>query len=403
MMVAVSAFGCSGSSEAPTSPKVLNLQSSDASQRAAIDGLVAIMRTRVPDLEVTLLDAQGCSASKCGQQPDIFQAIGGGDLREWAASGKLRSLDELAAAEGWHSTFSGAVLNAMSGADGQLYGVPLTLERDNTLFFNRNVFSSNLTPPSSVADWFMTADTLQASGRAPLAVSGSGGWTIASQLFEGLLVQEAGVDFYSAYFSGTEAGDAPEIKQALTDLAKMMNYANADRASIGWADAVQRVCLGQAAMVFMPDFADGQFGLFGCGATLVGYVALQPAASPSFVYATTGFGTTLDAPHPDMALEFLRAAGSREGQAAYVSAMGGVPARADLDPSKFDALADQSLQDFNSPSSQIVPGYALLASSAFQTAISPALQQFVDPTSPDYQNVDTMLAALRNAYPTIKP
>jgi glucose/mannose transport system substrate-binding protein len=276
--------------------------------------------------------------------------------------------------------------------------------RDNTMFYNRKILeSAAVTPPASIADWFVAADKLKASGRTPLAVSASGGWTIASHLFEGILVAEAGPNFYFDYMRGAKTGDAPEIGQALTDLGKMMDYANDDRASVGWADALKLVCTGAASTIFLPDFAQGQLKALGCGPDFVGYIALQPASVPSYLFATTGWSLTKGALHPEMGLEFLKAVGSKEGQTAFVVARGGVPARVDLDSMRFDVLTLQSMTDLLSQATIKALGYGELTSSAFQAAINPALQQFVDPSSPDFKNVAAALAFLKSNYGLIRP
>jgi glucose/mannose transport system substrate-binding protein len=292
----------------------------------------------------------------------------------------------------------------MTGSDGKYYGVPLKIERDNTLFFNRKVLAdAALSPPTTIANWFEVADALKAKGVAPLAVSASGGWTIAGQFFEGLLVSEAGPQFYRDYLSGAQAPDAPEIQQTLADLAKMMDYANDDRAMVGWGEAVKRVCTGEAAMVFLPDFVSKEFQNQGCGPDSIGYVPLQPVAAPSFVHAPLGYAVPLDAPHRETALEFLKVVGSRNGQTAFATVRGGLTARTDLDPARFDALTRQTMADYASQATVKKGGYAILATNAFQVEVNPGLQQFVDPASPDFGNVTTMVDLLRRAYVTLQP
>ena len=50
-----------------------------------------------------------------------------------------------------------------------------------------------------------------------------------------------------------------------------------------------------------------------------------------------------------------------------------------------------------------MPAYAALTNTVFQVAVNPALQQFADPASPDYRNVDTMLAVLKTNYALLRP
>ena len=86
-----------------------------------------------------------------------------------------------------------------------------------------------------------------------------------------------------------------------------------------------------------------------------------------------------------------------------MAARGGIPARVDLDPSRFDAMTAQSVAALASPTTIKAPGYGQLASAAFQEVINPVLQQFVDPSSPDYKNVAAALAQLRDHYGIVRP
>src|SRR5262249_20517075 len=170
--------------------------------------------------------------------------------------GRIDSIDAAAASENWSQVFVPEILAGFTGDDGHLYGVPQLIERDNTMFYNRKILQqAGVAPPETIADWFVAAAALKAGGATPLAVSALGGWTIASHLFEGILVAEAGPNFYVDYMRGAKTGDAPEIEQALTDLGSMMDYANGDRATAAWADALTLVCKGYAPMMFISDFA----------------------------------------------------------------------------------------------------------------------------------------------------
>jgi glucose/mannose transport system substrate-binding protein len=405
-----SAIGCGSSNEAPSGPKLLTVASpygvaGSASQDAALNALLDVVRARVPGIEITVQVQPGCSAMKCtGELPDVFLLAGGGDFEAEVASGRIAMIDAVGVSDGWRNVFSGPILESYTGSDGHLYGVPLTIERDNTMFFNNDVLvSAGVTPPATIADWFTAADVLKAKGLTPLAVSAIGGWTIASHLFEGLLVAEAGPQWYRDYMGGAKTADAPEINRALTDLGAMMDYANADRATINWSDAVKKLCAGEAPLLFLPDFVQGEARAQGCTPGRMGYVPLQPASTATFLYATTGWALMKDAPHPEMGIEFLKAVASREGQTNFVTTTGGIAARADLDPSRFDNLTKQSVVDLASPTTIVAPGYSALASGAFQQAVNPALQHFVDPSSPDYKNVTTMLAILKDNYATIRP
>jgi glucose/mannose transport system substrate-binding protein len=383
----------------------------------ALENLFKVLEDRVPGINIVNA-AQGRSdeARKelpmrmaAGNPPDSFQAIGGADLGEWVKKNSLEPLDAIADAEGWRGAF-GSVLDSVT-KDGHIYGVPLNLERDNTLFYNKNVLSAAGVDPATLSTpdgWFAAAEKIKATGVTPLSVSASGGWTIASHVFEALLVAEGGAQYYLDYMNGLKSAEPADdiMMKTLNDVAKMMDYANPDRATTGWGDAVQKVCDGTAGMLFLPDFTKGQFQQDKCGIAgndNIDYVAMQLPTEKVFVYVGITFPITAGAPHHDMAVEFAKAVGSKEGQEAFNPVKGSIAARHDVDPSKFDSISSRTVNDLADTATKAIPGYAALTANDYQVAVNPALQAFVDPGNPAFKDVNALATVLRAQYANIKP
>jgi glucose/mannose transport system substrate-binding protein len=316
----------------------------------------------------------------------------------------LEPIDDVSANQGWPGAIPAPVLaSARSPTDGWLYAAPLSVERDNTLFYNKRVFAdAGLTPPKTMAEILTASETLESKGITPIAVSASGGWTVSFELFD-ILLAESSPQFYDDYLRGRKTADAPEMQQAIADLGKLTSHANADRATTGWDDAVRLVCSGQAAMTFLGDFTREEFENDGCGPDTIAYLAIEPADAPTFVFAGGGFALFRDGAHRDTAIAFLNAVGSQGGQEGYATVAEATPARTDVDPSKFDAISRQTLLDFRSPSETLVQSYSTSTSFQFQTALSGSVQQYVDPASSNYQNAAFVLDILRQNYAAVKP
>jgi glucose/mannose transport system substrate-binding protein len=377
-------------------------------EKMALDALVEVLRARVPDV-IVVNDAISQeyrdfpTQFATGRPPDSFETTGGPTLRSWATLGMLEPLDSLATEEGWLHAIPAPVLDSVRAPNGMLYGVPLELVRTNTLFFNKRLMAANaLAPPSGIADFFAVADALKSNGIHALALSVHDGWTIAAQLFEGVLVAEAGAQFYLDYLSGNKAPDSPEIVQALTDLSKMAEYAQIEP-GMDWVAAIGLVCRGSAAMMFLPDVIDADAQTFGCNPDALGYVALEAPADPTFVFAVPlVFPLSQRAPHQDLGLEFLRAVGSLEGQRAFNVVGATVPARTDVDMSQFPPRTRQTMTDLAQPGEVLVPGFTTLPSLDFQNAVDSALEEFLDPSSSSYHDMNAVLAVLKQTYASIK-
>jgi glucose/mannose transport system substrate-binding protein len=393
-----------GTASGPSAPRALEIHNwlTAPSESNALEALFRVVESRDPGVAITnaaqdrsdVAQQELVTQMAKGNPPDSFQVVSGSDLDSWVTKGALEPLDSLAAAQGWTSVIPAPVLQSVS-SNGSLYGVPLDIERDNTLFFNKSVFAAQgVTPPAGLGDILTVAEALRTGGMTyPLAVSANAGWTIAAHLFEAVLVAQSGPDFYQAYLTGKKAPDAPEIRDALSTV-----YANLDRTSAQWSDAVARVCSGASAMLVLPDFVKGEFESDGCGSSDVGYVPMQPAETPTFVFVSITFELPNGAPHRDAAIQFLETVGSKAGQEAFNPVKGSIPARTDVDVSLFDPLSAKTLADFSAPGERLVPGYAALTPPNFQTAINDALKDFVDPASDASGQIDTVITTLAQNY-----
>jgi glucose/mannose transport system substrate-binding protein len=335
-----------------------------------------------------------------GHPPDSFQVVSGSDLQTWVSQQSLEPLSDIESAQGWGTVIPAEVLQSVSDANGVLYGVPLDIERDNTIFYNKSLVGSM---PTTLDAIMTLAAQLQANGVTPFAVSDSSGWTMASHVFESVLVAQAGADFYEAYLTGKKPADAPEVQAALTTTGHMLDMANTDASTTSWTAAVQKVCTGKAAMLVLPDFIKGEFATDGCGPDKIGYVPMQTSGESSFVFVSVTFELPKGAPDPNAAKEFLETVGSVQGQLAFDSLKGAIPARTDANivAAGFDSISQQTFADFTAAGEKRIPAYAALTSTTFQTAINTALQAFSDNTNAAYKDVPTVVNVLKTNYAQI--
>jgi glucose/mannose transport system substrate-binding protein len=157
-------------------------------------------------------------------------------------------------------------------------------------------------------------------------------------------------------------------------------------------------------MIIMPDFIKTRLLEGGCiSPNEIGYVVLEPAGTPTFVFVSLAFVLPKDAAHPLTGTEFLEVVGSKEGQEIFNLKKGAMPPRIDADLTGYDLVTLAEARDWRNPDERLVVGYIELTSSRFQKSVNDALARFVDPASPDHKNVDMVLGVLRDNYANIKP
>ena len=311
-----------------------------------------------------------------GKPPDTFQVNGGTDLFSWVGYGTVRErmepLDFLFSSEGWAAACPPDMLELVTHS-GRIYAVPVDIHRINTLFYNKGTLaSSGLPPPTTLAELHEVAGTLRARGSVPFRIGYKHPWTLTMLAFENVMVAVAGGDYYRDFFSGKRDPDDPELYETLAHVGRILDYANADAASLGWDDAVELLRNGTAAMTIMGDWAKGylrsrrtrfEFG-----------EVPSPGAQGAFVFATDTFGLPKRAAQRSSAIELLKVFGSKEGQDAFNPLKGSIPARTDADLSRYDPLAQATAREFwTAPR---YPSLASLASSTFTPALDSAMGTF---------------------------
>jgi glucose/mannose transport system substrate-binding protein len=332
-----------------------------------------------------------------GQPPDTFQVNGGTDLFSWVGCGAVRErmepLDFLFSSEGWGAAFPPDVLELVTHS-GRLYAVPVDIHRINSLFYNRRTLAeSGLAPPTTLDELHDVAESLCARGIVPFSIGYEHPWTLTMLAFENVMVAVAGGDYYRDFFSGRRKPDDPELFATLRHVGRILDYANADASSLGWADAVELLRTGGAAMTIMGDWAKGYLT---SGSPFDFGEVPSPGAAGAFVFATDTFGLPKRASQRGSAIELLKVFGSKEGQDAFNPLKGSIPARTDADLSRYDPLAQATARDFwTSPR---FPSLASIASSTFTQALDSAMGAFAR-----NRNAQAVSDAIRAHYDLLSP
>jgi outer membrane protein OmpA-like peptidoglycan-associated protein len=180
--------------------------------------------------------------------------------------------------------------------------------------------------------------------------------------------------------------------------AKMQDYLNPDHANLTWDQAVKELMDGKVAFNSMGDWADGEF----IKAKLkenedFGWVN-HPGTDGSFLIVADGFTLAKGAPHKESAIAWLKCIGSKDAQEAFNPLKGSIPARTDVDRSKFDAYHRWSMDEF--AKDKLLPScvHGGAAPEAFQKALNDAVASFIVD-----KNVDTFATALAQESKKVAP
>ena len=326
-------------------------------EAAGLEAMIGVFNEQYPDIKfVNSAVAGGAGTNaravlatrlQANEPPDSWQGHAGQELiGTYVAAGQIEPLNDLYAEEGWLDVMPETLIPLIS-QDGNIYSVPVNIHRANVLWINPTVLADNgLEVPTSLDEWFAAMDTLQANGMdAPLALGEQ--WTVM-HLFETIMLASLGPDDYNGLWNGKVAWDSSEVTAALENFQKTLTYTNSDASALSWQDAAQLVIDGDAAFNVMGDWAEGFFREIGKEPKVDYDWAPVPGTAGNFQFLSDSFVLAVGAPHRDAALDWLRVAGSIEGQDAFNPVKGSIPARKDADRSLYGEYLLSAMDDWAS-------------------------------------------------------
>jgi glucose/mannose transport system substrate-binding protein len=239
-----------------------------------------------------------------------------------------------------------SVLDTVS-YNGKVFGMPLDVHRYNRLFFNKKLFDDNgLTPPTTLAEFYTVAEAFKAKGITALAIGSKDGHAVKTHTWDGLIVTKGSVEFRNSYLTGHEDPADQRIVDMLNEYAHMLDYSNADRDSLLWGDAAQRVFDGTAAMMIVGDFGRGFFLSKGWHSGVeLGEIPL-PGTSGTFVFVVDAFGLPKGTVHRQAAVNWLNHLSTTDAENVFNPIKGSTPPRTDADRSVYSPIAQTTMDDF---------------------------------------------------------
>ncbi len=335
-------------------------------EKAGLDGLVSVFNTECKDYKfVNSAVAGGAGANakqvlandlQAGKPPATFQAHAGAELRDYINAGQVDDVSQLYKDYGLDKAFPQNLIDNLT-VDGKIYSIPANIHRANVVWANPAVLKKanidGATAPANVDAWIADMDKLKAAGvKAPLAISKG---FAQEMLVEAVLLAELGADSFTGLWNGKTDWAGANVTAALNKYKKLLSYTNTDREAIDWPDALGYVNKGQAGYTLMGDWVAAQQLNAKVPDSAYTYWP-APGTSDSFQFLADSFTLPTNGADPDGAKCWLKVVGSAEGQKAFNTKKGSIPARSDANPSDYPKYQQTAMADWKKD--KIVPSCA---------------------------------------------
>ncbi|ELR65984.1 ABC-type sugar transport system, periplasmic component [Photobacterium marinum] len=332
-----------------------------------------------------------------GNPPSAAQ-IKGHDIQEWGKLGFLTDLSDVADAEHWDQVLPEVVTKVMK-YDGNYVAVPVNVHRVNWLWVNPDVLKkSGAKVPTTLDEFFIAAEKVKAAGFVPLAHGGQPWQDIT--LFEAVALAVLGAEDYQKAFVDLDmdvlSGD--KMTEVFVQFNKMRDYIDPQYRGRSWNAATLMVIDGQAAMQIMGDWAKGEFAAAGKVPGKDYLCLAAPGTEGQFTYNIDSFAffKLSDEENRKAQKQLARTILDKDFQEIFNLNKGSIPVRLDMDMSKFDQCALDSMATFRSTSTngELVPSVSqgLATTSYVQAAIFDVVTNFFNAKSPDPQQAAGKLA-----------
>lgn len=410
-VVALGALAACGSSTAPTkssspssSSKQLQIFSwwTGVASSKALKSLIGVYNQQYPHVKVINEAVAGGAGSnakavlasrmEANNPPGTFQVHAGrGTLLSWIEAGDMAPLNSLYKQQGWYNAFPKSLLNMLT-VNGNIYAVPVDMQRDNVLWYNPSIFKKyNLTPPSTFSQFFADASVLKSHGITPLALANHGNWE-TTLLYCDVLLGTVGPTQYENLLTGKASWNSSGVSQATQTFLKMMQYTNSDADALHWQQADQLVAQGQAAMNVQGDWAQGYFttDLHLTPGTGFGW-APTPGTKGTFAMVSDAFGLPSKLANKTPTMQFLKVLGSEKGQDTFNPLKGTFSPRKDANKSLYDAYSQSAMASFKKDKLVLTIGQGG-ANPGFTQAFENAMVTLISS-----KNVSSFVSAIQSA------
>ncbi|ASW56668.1 ABC transporter substrate-binding protein [Plantactinospora sp. KBS50] len=391
--------GCGGGDGGGSSSKDVEVFTwwADGGEKAGLDGLVSVFGTECSDYTFQNGAIAGGAGSNAKQvlasrlqqndPPDTFQAHAGAELSDYINAGQVEDLSSEYQEWGLKDAFPQGLIDNLT-VDGKIYSVPANIHRANVVWTNKSVLSdAGITKdPTTLDEFIADLDTLKSKGvDTPLALGKD--WT-QLMLLEAVLITDLGPDRFTGLWNGSTDWKGADVTKGVEDFKKLLGYSNKDRDTFDWTDAEKLVMDGKAGYQLMGDWEAAD--LDAKGFADYGYFAF-PGNGNTFQWLADSFVLPKGAKNADGTKCWLKTVGSAEGQKAFNTKKGSIPARTDANPADYPAYQQTAIADWKSATQVPSCAHGAACSQGLQGAAGSALGKFS--SDQDTGGLQTAMAA----------
>ncbi|TDO51730.1 glucose/mannose transport system substrate-binding protein [Kribbella sp. VKM Ac-2527] len=372
----------------------------DGGEKAGLDGLVSQFQKDCSQYSfenAAVAGGAGANAKQvlannlsAGDPPSTFQAHAGKELQDYITNGQVDDISGLYKEFGLDQAFPQSLLDNLT-VDGKIYSVPANVHRANVVWANPAVLKrasiDGTKAPASVDAWIADLTKLKAAGvAAPLAVSKG---FAQEMLMETTLLAELGPDKFTGLFNGQTDPAGGDVTAALSKYRTLLTFTNADREAIDWPDALGYVNSGKAGYTLMGDWVAAQQVADKVPDSAYTYWP-APGTDGEFQFLADSFTLPTNGKAAEGTKCWLRVVGSAEGQKAFNTTKGSIPARSDASPADYPKYQQAAMADWKQD--KIVPSCAHGSACTLgqNESIQSAISQFSG--SPDVAKLQSALA-----------
>ena len=279
-----------------------------------------------------------------GNPPPVVQ-MRGPAVQDWAEQGALVDLDPVS--KTWDKDLPPAISSVLQ-YKGKYYAAPHWVHRINWMYINKAALDkAGGVVPKNWDEFFVFADKLKAAGFIPIAHGGTPYHDAV--FFEGIVLSQ-GVDFYRKAIMELDpaALGSAKMVEVFDVLRKSQNYFDPGIQGRPWNLAAAMVIEGKAGVLFMGDWAKGEFSNAGKVPGKDYVCAARPGTDGTFTFIADGFvffkqkGQTVASKGQQAMAATIMSPGYQQQAALY---KGAIPARPDVSMANFDDCAKKSATD----------------------------------------------------------